>query len=67
MVDDKGKSKFNWVTERSNCSLPKIFQTLPAQVEEGVKIRNGLRPAHAPYEFSVEVNGSARHLPVSPR
>jgi hypothetical protein len=55
---DKDKSKFNWVTERSNCSLPKIFQTLRAQVEEDVKARNGLRPANAPYEFSVEVNGT---------
>ena len=55
---DKEKSKFNWVTERSNCSLPKVFQTLRAQIEEDVKTRNGLRPANAPYEFSVEVNGA---------
>lgn len=52
------KSKFNWVTERSNCSLPKVFQTLRAQVEDDVKTRNDLRPANSPYEFSVEVNGT---------
>jgi hypothetical protein len=55
---DKDKSKFNWVTERSNCSLPKVFHTLRAQVEDDVKTRNGLRPANSPYEFSVEVKGT---------
>jgi hypothetical protein len=55
---DKDKSKFNWVIERSNCSLPKVFQALRAQVEDDVKTRNGLRPANSPYQFSVEVNGT---------
>jgi hypothetical protein len=50
----KDKSKFNWVSERSSCSLPKVFQALRAQVEEDVKTRNGLRPKNSPYEFSVE-------------
>ena len=50
----KNKSKFNWVSERSSCSLPKVFQALRAQVEEDVKTRNGLRPKNSPYEFSVE-------------
>ncbi len=34
---DKAAPKFNWVTERSSCSLPKIFKDLRAQVEEDVK------------------------------
>ena len=55
---DKDKSKFNWVTERSNCSLPKVFQTLRAQVEEDVKTRNAQRPKNSPYEFSVQTNGT---------
>ncbi len=50
----KDKSKFNWVSERSSCSLPRVFQALRAQVEEDVKTRNGLRPKNSPYEFSVE-------------
>jgi hypothetical protein len=55
---EKDKSKFNWVTERSSCSLPKVFQSLRSQVEEDVKTRNALRPKNSPYEFSVEETGS---------
>jgi hypothetical protein len=50
---ENGKSKFDWVTERSSCSLPKVFSTLRAQVEDDVKTRNALRPNNSPYEFSV--------------
>jgi hypothetical protein len=53
-----GASKFDWVTERSSCSLPKVFTALRVQVEEDVKTRNALRPSNSPYEFSVkEDNG----------
>jgi len=51
-------AKFDWVTERSNCSLPKVFTALREQVEADVKTRNALRPGNSPYEFSVkEDNG----------
>jgi hypothetical protein len=50
---ENGKSKFDWVTERSSCSLPKVFSALRAQVEDDVKTRNALRPNNSPYEFSV--------------
>jgi hypothetical protein len=50
---ENGKSKFDWVTERSSCSLPKVFSTLRVQVEDDVKTRNALRPNNSPYEFSV--------------
>jgi hypothetical protein len=50
---ENGKSKFDWVTERSSCSLPKVFSALRAQVENDVKTRNALRPNNSPYEFSV--------------
>jgi hypothetical protein len=55
-VDDKNVPKFDWVTERSSCSLPKVFKTLRLQVEEDVKTRNSLRPSNSPYEFSVKEN-----------
>jgi hypothetical protein len=68
-MDDKGEknspeknspkkdvAKFDWVTERSSCSLPKVFQSLRLQVEEDVKTRNGLRPDNSPYEFSVKAD-----------
>jgi hypothetical protein len=53
----KDTSKFDWVTERSSCSLQKVFKELRLQVEEDVKTRNALRPSNSPYEFSVAGNG----------
>ena len=47
------KSKFNWVTGRFHCSLAAVFKQLRLEAEEDVKTRNGLRPANAPYEFSI--------------
>jgi len=53
-----GAPKFDWVTERSSCSLPRVFTTLRVQVEADVQTRNGLRPGNSPYEFCVkEDNG----------
>jgi len=51
--EEKDKSKFDWVTGRSTCSLPKIFKALLSDVEGDVKTRNALRPSNSPYEFSV--------------
>jgi hypothetical protein len=48
-----GSSGFDWVTERSSCTLPKVFNTLRLQVEEDVKTRNSLRPDPPAYEFLV--------------
>lgn len=62
-VQDTGRDKahdksreapaFDWITERSSCSLPRVFSTLRTQIEQDVKTRNSLRPKNAPYEFSV--------------
>ena len=54
---EKDVSKFDWVTARSSCSLPKVFNALRVQVEEDVKTRNALRPDNSPYEFSVAEKG----------
>ena len=54
---NESKPKFDWVTEKSACSLPKVFQELRVQIEEDVKTRNGLRPDNSPYEFSVVEDG----------
>ena len=53
----KDPPKFDWVTERSSCALPKVFKALRLQVEEDVKTRNALRPNNSPYEFSVAEHG----------
>jgi hypothetical protein len=50
---EKEAPKFDWVTGRSQCSLPNVFYMLRTQVEEDVKTRNSLRPENSPYEFSV--------------
>jgi hypothetical protein len=50
---EKENSKFDWVTERSACTLPKVFAALRQQIEEDVKTRNGMRPNYAAYEFSL--------------
>jgi hypothetical protein len=47
------KSKFDWVSGRSACSLAGVFKTLRLEVEEDVHTRNHLRPPNSPYEFSV--------------
>lgn len=47
-------SKFDWVKERSSCTLPKVFKELRLQVEQDVNARNSMRPSHAPYEFSIK-------------
>lgn len=45
--------QFDWITQRSACSLPKVFATLRSQIEQDVKTRNSLRPNYSPYEFSL--------------
>jgi hypothetical protein len=54
---NKDTSKFDWVTERSSCALPKVFKALRLEVVEDVKTRNALRPNNSPYKFSVAENG----------
>jgi len=54
---EKDMSKFDWVTARSSCSLPKVFKELRLQVEADVKTRNALRPNNSPYEFVMAENG----------
>ena len=46
---EKDTSKFDWVTERSSCALPKVFKALRLQVDEDLKTRNALRPNNSPY------------------
>ena len=54
---EKNVPRFDWVTMRSSCSLPKIFKELRLEVEEDIKTRNALRPNNSPYEFSVSEKG----------
>jgi hypothetical protein len=41
----------DWVTKRSQCSPVQVFETLRAQIEKDVEIRNGLRPTPCGYKF----------------
>jgi len=44
---------FNWVEERSKCSLAKVFQQLRAEIQSDVEDRNSIRGETPYYEFSV--------------
>lgn len=55
----KSEAKFDWITVRSSCSLPKVFHALRLQVEQDVKTRNGLRPNPPAYEFSLTEDTAA--------
>jgi hypothetical protein len=50
------EAQLDWIKQRSDCSLPKVFATLRPQIEQDVKTRNSLRPKTAPYEFSMTEN-----------
>jgi hypothetical protein len=50
---NENETKFDWVTARSACTLPKIFKDLRLHVEQDVKTRNNLRLKNAAYEFAV--------------
>ena len=52
------RTKFDWVAQRTACSLPRVFRTMMDDVEADVKARNDLRPENAPYEFSIEEKGN---------
>ena len=46
-------AEFDWIKQRSECSLPRVFAALRSQIEQDVNTRNLLRPKAAPYEFSI--------------
>jgi hypothetical protein len=50
---NENETKFDWVTARSACTLPKVFKELRLHVEQDVKTRNDLRLKNAAYEFAV--------------
>ena len=52
-TNEKEETKFDWVTARSACTLPKAFKDLRLHVEQDVKTRNSLRLKNAAYEFAV--------------
>ena len=52
-TNEKEETKFDWVTARSACTLPKVFKDFRLQVEQDVKTRNSLRLKNAAYEFAV--------------
>lgn len=54
---DNNAPNGDWVNKRFRCSLPNIFKDLTLQIEEDIKIRNGLRPNNSPYEFSATAHG----------
>ena|SRR5579862_2638719 len=48
-----------WVVARRDCSPNAMFEKLRLEVEEDVKIRNGLRPKECHYGFRFATSGSS--------
>jgi hypothetical protein len=57
-TEEKNEAKFDWVAERSACTLPKMYRQLMAEIEEDVRVRNEQRPDNSPYEFLIEEKGT---------
>ena len=50
---EREEPRFDWVAERSACTLPKMFKQLREEIEGDVKERNAQRPDNSPYEFAI--------------
>jgi hypothetical protein len=59
MNSDPETDAFDWVTQRSECSLPKVYQKLKMEVEGNVTTRNVLRSHGEHYTFTF-VSGNGR-------
>jgi hypothetical protein len=51
--------ELDWVTERSECSIVKVFEMLRLQVKADVEKRNGLLPQQSYYKFEMTTQDSA--------
>jgi hypothetical protein len=62
------QKQFDWVTERSLCSVSRIFEQLGLEIQQDVDTRNAMRPAipQFGFEYAFELvgdqNGFAVHL-----
>jgi hypothetical protein len=52
-------TQYNWVTERSKCSLREALLRLQRETEKDVEVRNALRPEGVKYQFSLAPNADA--------
>jgi hypothetical protein len=58
-MSEKDMSNFDWVTNRSDCSLAKAYETLKLRIQEDVAIRKKLHTLGEPCRFEVLVNGDS--------
>lgn len=62
------QGQFDWVTERSLCSVARVFEQLGLEIQQDVDTRNAMRPAipQFGFEYAFEMvgdeNGFAVHL-----
>jgi uncharacterized protein (DUF2252 family) len=50
---------FDWVRERSACSLAKAYEVLKLQIQQDVDTRKAIRSPIEAYRFSILVNGDS--------
>ena len=59
-------AEFDWVTERSLCSLARVFERLGLEIQQDVDTRNAMRPAipQFGFEYAFEMVGDEKSFTV---
>jgi len=66
MSESVSTQQFDWVTERSLCSLARVFERLGLEVQQDVDVRNAMRPAipQFGFEYAFEMVGDEKSFAV---
>jgi hypothetical protein len=66
MGESVNAEQFDWVTERSLCSLPRVFERLGLEIQQDVDTRNAMRPAipQFGFEYAFEMVGDEKSFTV---
>jgi hypothetical protein len=59
-------AEFDWVTERSLCSAPRVFERLGLEIQHDVDVRNAMRPAipQFGFEYAFEMVGDEKSFAI---
>jgi hypothetical protein len=66
MGESVNAEQFDWVTERSLCSLARVFERLGLEIQQDVDTRNAMRPAipQFGFEYAFEMVGDEKSFTV---
>jgi len=65
-MESGNAAAFDWVTERSLCSLARVFERLGLEIQHDVDTRNAMRPAipQFGFEYAFELVGDEKAFSV---